>query len=109
MYRYYTVVVAKMGVFFVTRVRADTVLWCSGVSVIITQTAGVGQQAGLLFARFRDMKYISNRFLHPLGLHKLYMRWATVHVYKKRAFTYFFPASCVDMSKRKKKTKKDYR
>lgn len=57
---------------------------------------------------FRDMKYISNRFLHPRGLHKLCDVCSThVHVYthkKRRAFAvYFFgrrlAAVCVDIQR----------
>jgi len=80
---------------------ADTgaCMWCSNHNS--DRCCGTGSRSAFCPMPLCDMKYISNRFLHPLGLHKL----CDVYTYKKRAVALFFSAAaCV-----KKKTKKDYR
>lgn len=80
---------------------ADTgaCMWCSNHNS--DRCCGTASRSAFCPMPLCDMKYISNRFLHPLGLHKL----CDVYTYKKRAVALFFSAAaCV-----KKKTKKDYR
>lgn len=80
----------KMGVFFGVRPRRGQTPACVLYSNHNSDHyCGTASWSAFCPMPLCDMKYISNRFLHPLGLHKL----CDVYTYKERAVALFFSAA----------------